>query len=414
MEAQLESMHSNIVQLKSGAYLVMDQTEALVAIDVNSGRATKERNIEETALKTNLEAADEIARQLRLRDMAGLVVIDFIDMEEPRNNHAVERRMKEALKRDRARVQMGRITGFGLMELSRQRLHSSFIETSYSPCPYCKGKGVIRSTESVSIHTLHVLEEESLKRRFSELRMTVPPATALYVLNHKRDDLHKIETEYNVKIFLEADDSLLFPTDYRIERVVRVETDAAAPSETEEPEQTAEDQPEELPSVQERPPRERRRRRRRGRNEQSRDNHEQKAEETPEVQEEQAEQAEFEGDEVIQADAVFEEGLKSARKSEEQPEDHREEKNGDNAKRRRGHFLRRGRRFHSNRRRGEGEAENKPAENESQEPIALPAPPPQQALPAPDSEKDEKPAKKPRRRYPNRRRKVPTPETAAE
>ena len=414
VEAQLESMHSNIVQLKSGAYLVMDQTEALVAIDVNSGRATKERNIEETALKTNLEAADEIARQLRLRDMAGLVVIDFIDMEEPRNNHAVERRMKEALKRDRARVQMGRITGFGLMELSRQRLHSSFIETSYSPCPYCKGKGVIRSTESVSIHTLHVLEEESLKRRFSELRMTVPPATALYVLNHKRDDLHKIETEYNVKIFLEADDSLLFPTDYRIERVVRVETDAAAPSETEEPEQTAEDQPEELPSVQERPPRERRRRRRRGRNEQSRDNHEQKAEETPEVQEEQAEQAEFEGDEVIQADAVFEEGLKSARKSEEQPEDHREEKNGDNAKRRRGHFLRRGRRFHSNRRRGEGEAENKPAENESQEPIALPAPPPQQALPAPDSEKDEKPAKKPRRRYPNRRRKVPTPETAAE
>lgn len=413
VEAQLESMHNNIVQLKSGAYLVMDQTEALVAIDVNSGRATKERNIEETALKTNLEAADEIARQLRLRDMAGLVVIDFIDMEEPRNNHAVERRMKEALKRDRARVQMGRITGFGLMELSRQRLHSSFIETSYSPCPYCKGKGVIRSTESVSIHTLHVLEEESLKRRFSELRMTVPPATALYVLNHKRDDLQKIETEYNVKIFLEADDSLLFPTDYRIERVVRVETDAAAPSETEASEQTVEDQPEELPSVQERPTRERRRRRR-GRNEQSRDNHEQKNEEMPEVQEEQAEQAEFDSDEVIQADAVFEEGLKSARKSEEQPEDHREEKNGDNAKRRRGHFLRRGRRFHSNRRRGEGEAENKPVENESQEPIALPAPPPQQALPAPDSEKDEKPAKKPRRRYPNRRRKVPTPETAAE
>ena len=223
VESQLESMHSNIVQLKSGAYLVMDQTEALVAIDVNSGRATKERNIEETALKTNLEAADEIARQLRLRDMAGLVVIDFIDMEEPRNNHAVERRMKEALKRDRARVQMGRITGFGLMELSRQRLHSSFIETSYTPCPYCKGKGVLRSTESVSIHTLHVLEEESLKRRFSELHMTVPPATALYVLNHKRADLHKIETEYDVKIFLEADDSLLFPTDYRIERVVRAQ-----------------------------------------------------------------------------------------------------------------------------------------------------------------------------------------------
>lgn len=411
VEAQLESMHSNIVQLKSGAYLVMDQTEALVAIDVNSGRATKERNIEETALKTNLEAADEIARQLRLRDMAGLVVIDFIDMEEPRNNHAVERRMKEALKRDRARVQMGRITGFGLMELSRQRLHSSFIETSYSPCPYCKGKGVIRSTESVSIHTLHILEEESLKRRFSELRMTVPPATALYVLNHKREDLHKIETEYNVKIFLEADDSLLFPTDYRIERVVRVETDSAAPAESEEPEQTAEEQPEEQPAVQERPQRERRRRRRRGRGEQNRENQEQKSEEISQVREEQTE---FEGDEVIQADAVFEEGLKSARKSEEQSEEHSEEKNGDNAKRRRGHFLRRGRRFHSNRRHNEGEAESKPAENESQEPIPLPAPQPQQALPAPDSEKDEKQAKKPRRRYPNRRRKVPTPETAAE
>ena len=159
VESQLEALHTNIVQLKSGAYLVMDQTEALVAIDVNSGRATKERNIEETALKTNLEAADEIARQLRLRDMAGLVVIDFIDMEEARNNHAVERRMKEALKRDRARVQMGRITGFGLMELSRQRLHSSFLETSYTPCPHCRGKGLIRSTESASIHTLHLLEE---------------------------------------------------------------------------------------------------------------------------------------------------------------------------------------------------------------------------------------------------------------
>ncbi len=414
VESQLESMHSNIVQLKSGAYLVMDQTEALVAIDVNSGRATKERNIEETALKTNLEAADEIARQLRLRDMAGLVVIDFIDMEEPRNNHAVERRMKEALKRDRARVQMGRITGFGLMELSRQRLHSSFIETSYSPCPYCKGKGVIRSTESVSIHTLHVLEEESLKRRFSELHMTVPPATALYVLNHKREDLHKIETEYNVKIFLEADDSLLFPTDYRIERVVRVDPEPESVAAPENAQEQHEEEQNEIPAeTAERPSRERRRRRR-NRNDRNRENQEQKAQETSTdswvVQEEQVE---LEEDEVIQADAVFEEGLKSSQKQEESQQERREDKNPENAKRRRGHFLRRGRRFR-NHRHEENEQENKSAENENQEPILLPAPEPQQALPAPDGEKEEKPVKKTRRRYVNRRRKAPATEKAAE
>ncbi len=415
VESQLESMHSNIVQLKSGAYLVMDQTEALVAIDVNSGRATKERNIEETALKTNLEAADEIARQLRLRDMAGLVVIDFIDMEEPRNNHAVERRMKEALKRDRARVQMGRITGFGLMELSRQRLHSSFIEASYLPCPHCKGKGVVRSTESVSIHTLHILEEESLKRRFSELRMTVPTSTALYVLNNKREDLHKIETKYDVKIFLEADDSLLFPTDYRIERVVRIEADPVAVSGAQQDDAEPQEE-EQTVSVRERPPRERRRRHRRNKNEQNQarqENQEQPTiEATPDSRDVREEQAEPEINEieVIQADAVFEEGLKSSQKA-ETTENHQEEKNNDK-KHRRGHFLRRGRRFHSARRRNENEAEQKSSENEAQDPILLPAPQPQQALPAP--EKEEKPAKKPRRRYPGRRRKTPAPDTAAE
>ena len=415
VESQLESMHSNIVQLKSGAYLVMDQTEALVAIDVNSGRATKERNIEETALKTNLEAADEIARQLRLRDMAGLVVIDFIDMEEPRNNHAVERRMKEALKRDRARVQMGRITGFGLMELSRQRLHSSFIEASYLPCPHCKGKGVVRSTESVSIHTLHILEEESLKRRFSELRMTVPTSTALYVLNNKREDLHKIETKYDVKIFLEADDSLLFPTDYRIERVVRIEADPVAVSGAQQDDAEPQEE-EQTVSVRERPPRERRRRHRRNKNEQNQARQENQEQPTTEaapdsrdVREEQAE-PEINEIEVIQADAVFEEGLKSSQKA-ETTENHQEEKNNDK-KHRRGHFLRRGRRFHSARRRNENEAEQKSSENEAQDPILLPAPQPQQVLPAP--EKEEKPAKKPRRRYSGRRRKTPAPDTAAE
>ena len=392
VESQLESLHSNIVQLKSGAYLVMDQTEALVAIDVNSGRATKERNIEETALKTNLEAADEIARQLRLRDMAGLVVIDFIDMEESRNNHAVERRMKEALKRDRARVQMGRITGFGLMELSRQRLHSSFIETSYSPCPYCKGKGVMRSTESVSIHTLHVLEEESLKRRFSELHMTVPTPTALYVLNKKREDLHKIETAYNVRIFLETDDSLLFPTDYRMERVVRVEPEAVtAPEETEE-ETEAEKEQENQPAVQpEKTSRERRRHRNRR---ERREAQEMQAQE----QEKASEQAE---NEVIQADEMFEEGLKSSQKTEEQQEDH-PDKNDEGKKHRRGRFMRRNRRFRRHRDNEQHENGSAPAEQEA-------AGETEQQSSAEGGE----PVKKPRRRY-NRRRRAPAAEKTSE
>lgn len=398
VEAQLEALHSNIVQLKSGAYLVMDQTEALVAIDVNSGRATKERNIEETALKTNLEAADEIARQLRLRDMAGLVVIDFIDMEESRNNHAVERRMKEALKRDRARVQMGRITGFGLMELSRQRLHSSFIETSYSPCPYCKGKGMMRSTESVSIHTLHVLEEESLKRRFSELHMTVPTPTALYVLNKKREDLHKIETAYNVRIFLETDDTLLFPTDYRMERVVRVETEAAA-TVFEETEETSEPEKEQenTPAVQtEKPSRERRRRNKRDR----RDVREAQGEEqTAEMQENISDS---EGSEVIQADEMFEEGLKSSQKADEQQEDH-SERNDDGRKRRRGRFMRRNRRFHHHHNNEQHENASEPAEQTASI----------ETEQQPSVEDGGERVKKPRRRY-NRRRRAPANEKAPE
>lgn len=321
VESQLESLHSNVVQLKSGAWLVMDQTEALVAIDVNSGRATKERSIEETALKVNSEAADEIARQLRLRDMAGLVVIDFIDMEEPRNNHAIERRMKEALKQDRARVQMGRITGFGLMELSRQRLHSSFIETSYSVCPHCRGKGVMRSTESVSIHTLHVLEEEAMKMRFSELHMTVSPATALYVLNNKRNDIRDIETRYNIKIFLEADESLIFATDYRMERVIREEQPADLPPAVPE---TEEQKPTAKPS------------RRRKNDKARRDNDEKRpVVETPEqpadnfdviAEDVIREENNNGGEEIIKADDMFEEGL--------QHEERAAEKTGNSRRRR--------------------------------------------------------------------------------
>ncbi len=218
IENQLEDMHNPNVVLKSGGYLVINQTEALVAIDVNSGRATRERNIEETALKTNLEAADEIARQLRLRDLAGLVVIDFIDMEEIRNNYAVERRMKEALRKDRARVQMGKITGFGLMELSRQRLHSSFIETSHHVCPYCQGKGVVRSVESCAMHALHVLEDAGEQYGSCRLTLTLPMDVALYVLNVKRVHLSQIEAQYNLIIKVEGDAGMIHPTDFRLER----------------------------------------------------------------------------------------------------------------------------------------------------------------------------------------------------
>lgn len=395
VESQLEALHSNIVQLKSGAYLVMDQTEALVAIDVNSGRATKERNIEETALKTNLEAADEIARQLRLRDMAGLVVIDFIDMEEARNNHAIERRMKEALKRDRARVQMGRITGFGLMELSRQRLHSSFIETSYSVCPHCRGKGMIRSTQSASIHTLHVLEEESMKLRFSELHMTVPPETALYVLNYKRRDLNAIETMYNVKIFLEADASLVFPTDYRMERVVREEDVAAAVAET-----AVEQSDEQTEKADKKD-----RRNRRGRNRRDR----QPVVEMPEQPEEPQDDAiikedviteeDYTGEDVIKADDMFEEGLKHEEKD--------DNADGENNNRRRRRFPRRDRRFgrkhrfNNDENREQTQSDNAEAPQPAEETREETGEQPQEQG---EGEKQNRPR---RRRYPNRRRRHP-------
>ncbi len=218
VETQLEAINTPSVQLRSGGSIVFGQTEALVAIDVNSGRATRERHIEETALKTNLEAADEIARQLRLRDLAGLVVIDFIDMEENRNNHAVERRLKEALKLDRARIQVGRISHFGLLELSRQRLRPSLIETNFRPCGHCAGTGLIRSIESSSIYALRMIEEEGIRRRSSELTVTVHPDVALYLLNYKRDGLALLEARYSVRIFVLGDANIIQPN-VRIDRV---------------------------------------------------------------------------------------------------------------------------------------------------------------------------------------------------
>ena len=218
VERQIDAMHNPVVQLKSGGYIVFGTTEALVAIDVNSGKATRERHIEETAFKTNLEAAEEIARQLRLRDLAGLVVIDFIDMDENRNVEAVERRLKDAMRHDRARVQVGRISPFGLLELSRQRLRPNIIESTSLPCQTCRGSGMIRSVESSSLHVLRVIEEEAIQQKVSELIVYVPSSIALYLLNHKRKVLQDIETKWKISLRFMRDDALI-PPDYRIERV---------------------------------------------------------------------------------------------------------------------------------------------------------------------------------------------------
>jgi len=218
IESQLAAIHQPVVQLKSGGYIVINQTEALVAVDVNSGRSTKERNIEETALRTNLEAADEVARQLRLRDLAGLIVIDFIDMEENRNNAAVERRIKESLKNDRARIQIGRISTFGLLEMSRQRLHPSLAEASTEICPHCAGTGRIRSVDSTALHVLRMVEEEITRSYSPGITVMVPGAVALYILNQKRAALAELEQRRGIRIYLEADDSLI-PPDYRLERL---------------------------------------------------------------------------------------------------------------------------------------------------------------------------------------------------
>jgi len=227
VESQIDLIHSPVVQLRSGGYIVINPTEALVAIDVNSGRSTKERNIEETALRTNLEAAEEIARQLRLRDLAGLIVIDFIDMEEHRNQGAVERRLKEGMKHDRARIQLGRISPFGLLELSRQRLRPSLVEASTQPCPHCAGTGHIRSTESTALHVLRAIEEEGIRRRSAEICIYVPTAVALYVLNQKRQALAQIEQRYGFRVAVAHDDALIPPA-FRLERLRNLTPEEAA------------------------------------------------------------------------------------------------------------------------------------------------------------------------------------------
>ncbi|HTV37747.1 MAG TPA: Rne/Rng family ribonuclease, partial [Xanthobacteraceae bacterium] len=228
VENQLDAMFSPVVQLRSGGYIVLNQAEALVAIDVNSGRATREHHIEDTALKTNLEAADEIARQLRLRDLAGLIVIDFIDMEEKRNNRAVERRLKECLKQDRARIQVGRISHFGLLEMSRQRIRASVLESSTEKCPYCGGSGHVRSVSSLALQVLRALEEQLMRGGTHNLIARTRPDVALYVLNQKRAHLRALEERFAITITISADESVTAPQAFFIERGELVHTVEAA------------------------------------------------------------------------------------------------------------------------------------------------------------------------------------------
>ncbi|MFY0735948.1 Rne/Rng family ribonuclease [Aurantimonas sp. NFXS3] len=207
IESQLDKMVQPHVTLKSGGYIIINQTEALVAIDVNSGRSTKEHSIEDTAYQTNMEAAEEVARQLRLRDLAGLIVIDFIDMDEKRNNRAVEKKIKECLKSDRARIQVGSISHFGLLEMSRQRIRASVLESTMQTCPVCEGTGHIRSSSSSALHVLRTIEEHLQKHADHDLIVKVPTSTALYVLNEKRQRIEELEHHHGLRIILEADDS---------------------------------------------------------------------------------------------------------------------------------------------------------------------------------------------------------------
>jgi ribonuclease E len=294
IESQLDAMFTPVMQLRSGGYIVLNQAEALVAIDVNSGRATREHHIEDTALKTNLEAAEEIARQLRLRDLAGLIVIDFIDMDEKRNNRAVERRLKECLRHDRARIQVGHISHFGLLEMSRQRIRSSVLESSTEKCPHCGGTGHVRSVSSVALQLLRALEETLLKGATHNLTVRTRSDIALYLLNHKRAHLRTLEERFRIAIMVNADATIGGQLSFVIEkgeqvhsleqaRALALQPATAVPIEQDEEEEAQEeeeyeDEEESVPEdaalnaeeetphgVDETEPGRRRRRRRRGR-----------------------------------------------------------------------------------------------------------------------------------------------------
>ncbi len=228
VESQLDAMFSPTVQLRSGGYIVINQTEALVSIDVNSGRSTREHHIEDTALKTNIEAAEEVARQLRLRDLAGLIVIDFIDMDEKRNNRSVERKLSDCLRQDRARIQVGRISHFGLLEMSRQRIRASVLESSTEPCPQCGGSGHVRSVSSVALQLLRGLEEILMKGATHNLVVRTRTDVALYVLNHKRGHLRDLENSFKVTLAVIADPTVSGQQSFVIDRGEQVHTLEAA------------------------------------------------------------------------------------------------------------------------------------------------------------------------------------------
>jgi len=246
VESQLDAMFSPTVQLRSGGYIVLNQTEALVSIDVNSGRATREHHIEDTALKTNLESAEEIARQLRLRDLAGLIVIDFIDMDEKRNNRAVERRVKDCLKYDRARIQVGRISHFGLLEMSRQRIRTSVLESSTEKCPHCGGTGHVRSVSSVTLQLLRTLDEMLIKSGTHSLIVRTRADVALYVLNHKRAHLRELEQRFRIAITVNADPSIGGQQPFVIERGEQVHSVEAAKAIAAQPTAVVAEEEEEL------------------------------------------------------------------------------------------------------------------------------------------------------------------------
>src|SRR4051794_18929397 len=228
VESQLDAMFSPTVQLRSGGYIVINQTEALVSIDVNSGRSTREHHIEDTALKTNLEAAEEVARQLRLRDLAGLIVIDFIDMDEKRNNRSVERKLSDCLRQDRARIQVGRISHFGLLEMSRQRIRASVLESSTEPCAQCGGTGHVRSVSSVALQLLRGIEEILMKGATHNLNVRTRTDVALYVLNHKRGHLRDLENSFKVSLAVVADATVSGQQSFVIDRGEQVHTLEAA------------------------------------------------------------------------------------------------------------------------------------------------------------------------------------------
>ncbi len=325
VESYLAGMFNPTVQLKSGGYIVIGVTEALVAVDVNSGRATKEGSIEDTALKTNLEAAEEVARQLRLRDLAGLIVIDFIDMDERKNNTAVEKRLKDKLKTDRARIQVGRISGFGLLEMSRQRLRPGMIEATTQPCPACHGTGLIRSDDNMALSILRQIEEEGTRRRSREVLVRCPVSIANFLMNQKREHIAQIESRYGLSVRIEGDVHLVSP-DFSMEKfktASRIVPEATAPvvsvdaSLMDMVDATEEDdvEAEAVQSEEEAKPKRKRRRRRRKKGGGNADNAEASAESNDETAPDEAVAAEAEAE--PQSDAESE--VKAEGEAEEKP-----------------------------------------------------------------------------------------------